>query len=59
MKVQPAEIGFDFLVVGVVRDRGLEPGGKSSEFFPPARRTDNGCAEWGFFRLGERRGNEI
>lgn len=59
MEVQPTEIGFYFLVVGVIRDWGLEPGGESSEFFSTARRANDGCTEWRVFLRGEGGGNEI
>lgn len=50
VQIQAPKIGFDFLVVGIVGDGGLEPGGETGKFFPAARGTNNSCAELRVFR---------
>lgn len=59
MEVQPAEISFYFLIVGVIRDRGLEPGWETSEFFSTAWGANDDCAELRVFLWGERGGDKI
>lgn len=61
MQVQAPQIGFDLLIVCVIRDRCFEPLGEASDLFLLAGGADEGGAEFERFGGGEmcgRRGDE-